>query len=84
MKQLFTISATQVKHAATLLEGLDRYNLLLEDIANITDEVGLPIIRLSNGKELRIHVPKEEFVALIDRNIQSIRDELDSLGIDYE
>lgn len=84
MKNLFTISSEEVKYAAKLLEGLERYNLLLEDIADITDEVGLPVIRLSNGKELLIHVPKDDFVALINKNINSIKDDLDNLGIDYE
>lgn len=82
-KSLFPMSAQDIKHAAQLLEGLDRYRLLLDDICEM-EEIGLPVIVLSDNRQLRMDVSKDDFVALVNKNVTSIKDELDSLGVVYD
>lgn len=79
-----TLSAKQIIHAAALLEGLSRYRQLLQDISREGDEIGLPTIVLSDERQLIVHISKDDFLYLIDKNVKSIQEELTELGVDYE
>jgi len=81
-KKLFTISASDVNKAYHLLEGLSRYDQLLQDIA-FTETVGFPI-ELSNGKKIKIEYSTLAFIAVIEQQISLIKNDLDELGISYE
>jgi hypothetical protein len=83
-KNLFPFSAEQIIHAAKLLEGLSRYKQLIEDVNRENDEIGLPIITLSDNRKITIYVAKDDFIGLIKKNVHSIQDELDELGVTYD
>lgn len=81
-KTLFPVSAENIRLAANCLDGLDRYKQLLQDVSEI-QSIGLPIIELTNGKSIRMHVTNEEMTTLVQRRIKEIEDDLDAMGVEY-